>query len=157
MLLIAWREIWVFCTFTSFLIVSLISFISNPDSSSGLIILITSSISSFEIINAVVPDPWILFIYFFQIAASVADIAADNPNYNKTLLARVISTLFINDKSVVISGLSKIKNHPSWVVIFVVVPFYKIPLFFKELITLISFISLFVRVISEPVIDEILF
>ena len=42
-----------FCYFISFLIVSLIPFISNLDSSSDLTIFIKSSISSIEIINAV--------------------------------------------------------------------------------------------------------
>ena len=54
-----------FCSVASFLFVSLIPIISNPDSSSYLTIFIISSISSFEIINAVVckakseerPDP----------------------------------------------------------------------------------------------------
>ena len=42
-----------FCYFVSFLIVSLIPFTSNPDSSSDLTILIIFSISSFEIITVV--------------------------------------------------------------------------------------------------------
>ena len=46
-----------FCSFASSLIVSLIHFIYNPDFSSNLTIFIMSSISSFEIINAVLPDP----------------------------------------------------------------------------------------------------
>ena len=45
-----------FCSIALFLIVSLISFISNPYSSSDLTIFIISSISSFEIINAVLPE-----------------------------------------------------------------------------------------------------
>ena len=49
------------CSFASFLIVSLITFINNPDSSSYLTIFIISSISFFEIINVVVPDPKISF------------------------------------------------------------------------------------------------
>ena len=69
-------------------------------------------------------------------------------------LARVVSTVFINDKPAVINGLRKFKNLPSWIVIFLVVPFNKIPLFSKDLITFtISFISLFVRVIPEPLLD----
>ena len=49
-------------------------------------------------------------------------------------------------------------NFPFWLVIFLVVPFNEISLFSKDLITfIISFISLFVRVIPEPVIDEIHF
>ena len=46
-----------FCYFVSFLIVSLILCISNPDSSSDVTIFIISSISLFQIINAVVPNP----------------------------------------------------------------------------------------------------
>ena len=66
---------------------------------------------------------------FFWIAASVADIAADNPNGDKTLLARGVSTFFTNGKPVVINGLRKLKNPPSWLVTFVVVPLNKIPVF----------------------------
>ena len=44
--------------FASFLIVSLIPFISSLDSSSDLTVFITFSISSFEIINSVVTDPF---------------------------------------------------------------------------------------------------
>ena len=42
-----------FCYFVPFLIVSLIPFTSNPDSSSDLTILIIFSISSFEIVTVV--------------------------------------------------------------------------------------------------------
>ena len=59
MFLIALEENPLFCSFVSFLIVSLIPFISNPDSSRDLTVLIISSISSFEITNAVIPDPLI--------------------------------------------------------------------------------------------------
>ena len=45
------------CHFASFLIISQIPFIYNPDFSSDLPSFIISFISSFEIINAVVPDP----------------------------------------------------------------------------------------------------
>ena len=41
----------------SFLIVSLIPYISNPDSLGDLTVFIIFSISSFEINNTVVPDP----------------------------------------------------------------------------------------------------
>ena len=69
-----------------------------------------------------------------------------------------MSTLFINGKQVVIDGLRKFKNRPSWLVIFLVVPYDKIPLFSKEFVTFItSFTSLLVRAIPEPVIDEISF
>ena len=50
-----------FYCFALFLIVSLIPFDSNSDSSSNLIIFIISFISLFEIINAVVPDAKIFF------------------------------------------------------------------------------------------------
>ena len=71
--------------------VLLLPFVSNPDSLRDLTIFIISSISSFEIINAVVrkaesnerPDPSI----FFWIAASAADIPVDNPYGIKTVLA----------------------------------------------------------------------
>ena len=51
-------------------------------SSRDLTISMTSSISSFEIIIVVKPDPNI----FLWIVASVADAAAVNPNGIKTLL-----------------------------------------------------------------------
>ena len=43
--------------FASLLIVSLIPFISKPDSSRDVTIFNMSPISSFEIINVVIPDP----------------------------------------------------------------------------------------------------
>ena len=43
-----------FCSFSSFLIISLICFISNPDSSIDLTIFIISYISSFQIINSAI-------------------------------------------------------------------------------------------------------
>ena len=43
--------------------------------------------------NVVVPDPLI----FFWTDASAADIAAENTNGKKILLARGVSTVFIND------------------------------------------------------------
>ena len=46
-----------FCSFVSFLIVSLIPFNNNLDYTSDLTTFIISTISSFEIINAVVPYP----------------------------------------------------------------------------------------------------
>ena len=90
-----------FCFFASFLIVSLICFISNLHSSSDLTFFIISSIYSFEVINDIVPDPKIVF----RITASVAHAAAVNPNRIKTLLADDVSTFFIN-------GLRKLKNPP---------------------------------------------
>ena len=76
----------------------------------------------------VVADPW--FSLFFLTAASVADIAADNPNVSKTLLADAI--LMVNQ---LLLRPKKLRNPPPWVVIFVVVPFNKIPLISNYLIT----------------------
>ena len=67
-----------------------------------------------------------------------------------------MSALFINSKLDVLNGLGKLRNSPYLLVIFVVVPFIKIPLFSKGLIIFIFFISLFVRVIPEPVIYSFL-
>ena len=93
---------------------------------------------------------------FFWIAASASHIHADNPNNNKTFLATDVSMPFINAKPAVINGLRKLAN-PSWLVIFLVVPFNKISLFSKGLIAfMISFISVFVRIIPEPVIYSLL-
>ena len=57
-----------------------------------------SSISSFEIINAVIPDPYILF----WIAASAFETLADNLNCYKTFLANGGSTFFINQLSLMV-------------------------------------------------------
>ena len=71
----------------------------------------------------------------FYITAFEADISADNPNGNKTLLGNGISTFFINGKPAVSNGLRKFKIPPSWPVIFLVVPFNKISLFSKTLLS----------------------
>ena len=68
--------------------------INKPDSSRDLIIFMISSISSFKIINVIIPEPKI----FFWIAASVADAAAVNANGIKTLSANGQSTFFIKGK-----------------------------------------------------------
>ena len=84
---------------------------------------------------------------------------AGNPNSSKTLLARSVSTFFNNGKPPAINCLRKFKNPPSCLVIFLVIPLNKIPLFSKHLATfIISFISLFVRVVPEhlPVIYSLL-
>ena len=137
------------------MIVSLITFISNIDSSSDVTISIISSISLFAIINAIVPDPWI----FFWIAASVADAAAVNNNRIKTFLANGGSTFFINGKPAVINGLIDSRNPPLWLVIFLVVSFNKISLFLKDICTFIIYFIfiLYAIVILELAIDEILF
>ena len=76
------------CSFALFLIVSLTPFDNKPDSLRDLTIFMISSISSFEIIVAVNPEPKI----FFSIAAFVAHAATVNPNG--------LSTFFIKDKPV---------------------------------------------------------
>ena len=64
---------------------------------------------------------------------------------------QVVSTLFINGKASAINSLRKSKNPLSWLELFVLVSFNKIAVFSKDLITFtISFISLFVQVISAP-------
>ena len=81
---------------------------------------------------------------------SAADIPSDNPNGIKTLLARDVSTFFINGNQLSLM----VKNPPSWLVIFLVVPFNKIPLFSKDLITfIIYFLSSFLELFLIPVTD----
>ena len=60
-------------------------------------IFMISYISLFEIVSVVVPDLRI----FFWIIASVAAIPAVNPNGSKTLLARDVSTFFIEEVFVI--------------------------------------------------------
>ena len=72
-------------------------------------------------------------------------------NYKNALSANGVSTLFINGKPAVINDLRKLRNPPSWIVIFLVVPFNKTPLFSEYLITfMITLISSFISVIPEP-------
>ena len=81
----------------------------------------------------------------------VADVAADNPNVNKTVLTRGVSILFINGRPAVINGLRKMRNPPSGLVMSLLVFLNKILLFSKDLITFtISLAALFIRVIPEP-------
>ena len=91
-----------FCTYSSFIIVSLTPFINKPDSSNDWTIFIMSFVSSFKIISVVIPDP----IIFLLIAASVADADAVNPNGIKTLLVNGLSTstFFIKGKTIFSSG-----------------------------------------------------
>ena len=77
-----------FCSFASFLIVLLTSFINILDSSNYLSIFMMLLIFSFEIINVVTPDSNI----FLWIAGSVADAAPVNPNCIKTVLANGLRT-----------------------------------------------------------------
>ena len=74
------------------------------------------------------PDPSI----FFSITASVAESAVVNPEGTQTLLANGMNTFFNNSKPTGINGLRKLRNLPSWLVIVLVVPFKKVPLFSKR-------------------------
>ena len=103
------------------------------------------SISSLE--TSVVLDSKI----FFWIAASATDATAINHKGSKILLANDLSTFFIKGKPAVISGLTKLRNPPFWLLFFLVVPFNKIPPSSKEPITFIIYsISLSVKIISKP-------
>ena len=54
-----------------------------------------------------------------------------------------MTTIFINSKPTVINGITKkMRNPPSWLVIFVVIYFHKILLFSEDLITFIIFWSI---------------
>ena len=70
----------------SILTVSVTPFNNKPESSRNFTILIRFSISLFDIINVVFPDPNI----FICIPASATDAAAVNPGGIKTLLAMVL-------------------------------------------------------------------
>ena len=72
-----------FCSFASFWTVSVTPFNNKPESSRDFTILIMSSISLFDLISVVSPDPNI----FLCISASAAGDAAVNPKGIKTLLA----------------------------------------------------------------------
>ena len=74
------------------------------------------------------PDPSI----FFSITAAVAESAVVNPEGTQTLLANGMNTFFNNGNPTGINGLRKLRNLPSWLVIFLVVPFKKVPLFSKR-------------------------
>ena len=76
---------------------------------------------------------------FFWIASSVDEAAPGNPNGAKTILANIVSIFFTDGKQTGINALRKLRNLPSWLVIFLVVPFKKIPLFSKDLITFLIF------------------
>ena len=67
-----------------------------------------SSISSFDIISAVAPEPKI----FLYIPASAADAAAVNPNGIKAHLANGLITFFINGNPVFINGPRSLPRHP---------------------------------------------
>ena len=84
-----------FYSFSLFLTISIIFFINKPDYLRDLTVLLTSYISSFEIINVPIPEPK---KNLFWIAAFVADPAYVNPSGIKTLLADGLSTFLIKDK-----------------------------------------------------------
>ena len=67
-----------------------------------------SSISSFESINVVIPDPKT----FFWIAASVAVAAAVNPNGIKTLLANDLSTSSVKGKQAFSNSPKSLPGNP---------------------------------------------
>ena len=88
-----------FCPFAFFSIVLLTLFISKPDSSKDLTIVMIFSITLFEFINAV-SKPRI----FISIETFVADVVAVIPNGIKNLLANDVSRIFINSKLVCGNG-----------------------------------------------------
>ena len=87
-----------FCSFASFLIVSLTSCINKPDFLRDLFIFMISSISSCEIIIVVLCAKYEVCILdpkiSFWIASSVADAAALIFNGIKTLLGNGLSAFF---------------------------------------------------------------
>ena len=61
-----------------------------------------------------------------------------------------MNTFFINGKPPVINGLTKLRNPPFWIVVFLVVPFNKFLLYSKDLTTFTrSYIPFFVSVMPE--------
>ena len=106
----------LFCSFASFLIVSLSPFIIKPDSSSDLTIYIIPFICSFETINVVTCEAkhegWPDQNIFLWIAASVADVAAVNPNGIKMLLANSLSKFHIKGNPVFSNGPTNLPKNP---------------------------------------------
>ena len=88
------------CSLDSFSIVLIAPYINKRDSSRNLIIFMTSPISSFEIITAIV----LALISFLRITASAAKVVVVNPNCIKTLLAIGLGTFFINSRPVCNNG-----------------------------------------------------
>ena len=73
-----------------------------------------SSISSFDIISVVVPDPKI----FLCISASPADASAVNPNKTKTLSAYAIITFLINGGPAFNNGATSLpRNLPDCIIL----------------------------------------
>ena len=94
-----------------------------------------SSIALLKIIS-MVPDPKI-----FWIAPTVADTASINPNDTKTLFTNRVTTSFMDGKVTLVNGAQNFSTPPSWLLIFRVVPFIKVTLLFKVIITLIISLS----------------
>ena len=89
-------------------------FNNNPESSRDFTISIRSSISLFDIINVVFPDPNI----FLCIPASAADAAAVNPKGINTLFANGVITFIINGHPVFNKGPSNLPKNPPDCIIF---------------------------------------
>ena len=78
-----------FCSLASFLIVSLTPLNSKLESSRGLIILIMSFVSSFDITSVVLPDTKIFYVFLHL---SAGDATAINPKGIKILSANGLIT-----------------------------------------------------------------
>ena len=126
MYLITYWEICLFCTFAAFLIVSLTRFINKPDSSRDLIILMTSFISSLEIINVILresksgrrPDPNFFFFFFFEYLHLLLILLLLNLMVlGLTLVANVLSKFFIKGNPVFSNGPKRLpKNLADWLI-----------------------------------------
>ena len=90
------------------LTVSLTHFNNELESSRDLAILITSSISSLDIISVTVPESKT----FLCIPASVTDVVAANLNGIKKLLAYGLITFFINGNPVFDNGPRSLPRNP---------------------------------------------
>ena len=103
-----------FRSFTSFWTVSVTPFNNKPESLRDFIILIISTISSFDIISVVFPDP----NTFLCIPASAADAVAVNPKGISTLLANGLITFFIYGNLVFSNGPNSLpRNLPDCIIL----------------------------------------
>lgn len=82
------------CSFVSFSILLVITYVISPGSSGDLTIFLMSFISLFDITIVVVPDPTI-FILLYDSAVKAATV---NPDGINTLFANGWITFFINGK-----------------------------------------------------------
>ena len=87
----------------------------------------------------------------------MVDAAVVCPNGTETLLGNDVGTFFSNDKPIDINRLIKLRNNPFWLLVIGVVQYNKTPLFSKDLITFLYFISLFFTTSHAPVIHWSLF